>query len=384
VKEAGARTAWIDLGALRANVAFARELAAGRELIGVVKADAYGHGAVAIARALGEAGCERLAVLDVAEAAVLREARLSGPILLLGGVADAREAQLACALEVTPVIHHREGLARVLEAARGRSRPWPVQVEVDTGMHRMGIAAGEAPAFLAEVAAEAGLELEGVFTHFACADAREPAASLEQLAQFRHVLAQARERGVRPRCVHADNSAGLLTGAVLAQALPEANAVRPGLMLYGVRPAGHLDPASRLRPVMSVRARVASVREVEAGAPVGYAATWRPRQRTRVATLPLGYADGVPWALANAGGVVWLAAARRPIVGRISMDYITVDIGTAQVAPGDEATFFGRVAEPATTERVVLPVEQLAAAAGTIAYELLTRVGARVPRVVLS
>jgi alanine racemase len=387
VKPAGARVACVDLGALRANFHLARELAAGREVMPVVKADAYGHGAVDVARCLAAAGCDRLAVLEVAEAATLRDAGISLPLLLLGGLSNANEAALASDLDATPVLHHRECLARVLEAARRRSRPWSVQVEVDTGMNRMGVPEAEAGRFLVEVAAEASLDLEGAFTHFACADDPEPAASLAQLEIFRRVLAQARQRGVRPRCIHAQNSAALMTGRVLAEALPEATAVRPGLMLYGVRPAEHLDPGARLQPVMSVRVRVASVREVPAGSAVGYAASWRPRQTTRIATLPLGYADGVPWALANAGGTVWLAGARRPIVGRVSMDYISVDVGEARVAAGDEATFFG-CAAPAGSEtafasggaRAHAPVEQLASAAGTLAYELLVRVGARVPR----
>jgi len=383
VSEAGARVAYVDLAALCANYDLARELAAGREVIAVVKADAYGHGAVAVARRLAGAGCSRLAVLDVAEAATLREAGVALPLLLLGGVADSREAVLARALDATPVLHHRESLARVVEAAGGRGRPWAVQVEVDTGMQRMGVPDGEAARFLLEVAAEKRLELEGVFTHFACSDDPAPAASLAQLARFRRVLAEARDRGVRPRWIHAANSAGLMSGRVLSEALPEATAVRPGLMLYGVRPAEHLDPEARLQPVMSVRARVASVREVATGAAVGYGASWRARQRTRIATLPLGYADGVPWSLANAGGAVWLAGAWQPIVGRISMDYITVDVGDARVAPGDEATLFGRVSEMAFGSEgpaATAPVEELARAAGTLAYELLVRVGARVPR----
>jgi alanine racemase len=177
--------------------------------------------------------------------------------------------------------------------------------------------------------------------------------------------------------------AALLQGKTIAEALPEAGAVRPGLMLYGARPSVQQGPDRRLRPVMSVRARVVAVRDVAAGEAVGYGAGYRARAATRVATLPLGYADGVPCALFGCGEV-WLAGARRPIVGRVSMDYVTVDIGDAPVRVGDEATFFGVAGSTeATLGQEGVPVEESASAADTHAYELLVRVGDRVPRTYL-
>jgi len=227
------------------------------------------------------------------------------------------------------------------------------------------------------------LDLEGVFTHFAHADEPDLAPSLAQAERFRRVLADARALGIAPPVVHADNSAALMCGKPLAEALPEATAVRPGIMLYGVRPAPHLE--GDLRPVMTLRASVLAVRDVGTGAGVGYGATWRaPAGGTRVATLSVGYADGVPWTTGNAG-FVWLGGARRPIVGRVSMDSIAVDVGAgSKVAVGDSAVLFGSLeGEPGAGETAsCLPVEGAARAAGTLHYELLVRVGARVPRVV--
>lgn len=371
----GPTIATIDFDALRANFALAVARAGGRTVIAVIKADAYGHGAVGVARALERAGCEMLAVVSVAEAAELREAGVSLPILVLAGVYDARGARDAAALGLTPVVHDPVQSALVAAAAREADRPLPVHVEVDTGMRRMGVPPDEAPGLLELVSREPALVLEGVFTHLARADEPDPQPSFEQLASFRSVLEKARARGVVPGRVHALNSAGLLTGASLLDTEPATSAVRPGLMLYGANPAPHLDAA--LAPVMTLRSRVVHVRSVAAGEAVGYSALHRPARSTRIATLALGYADGVPISTSNRGHVL-LGGARYPIVGRISMDYVTVDVGAAEmpVEIGDEAIVFG------AGQGARLTVEEAAEAAGTLAYELLVRVGSRVARVV--
>jgi alanine racemase len=363
----------VDLDAVRANFAEARRCAEGRSLIAVVKADAYGHGATWVARTLREAGCERLAVLSVEEGCALREAGLELPILVLGGV--HRDCEPALEHGLTLVLHHAGHLERLAKLARRRLEadgPLAVHVEVDTGMRRMGVPPEEAEALLVGVAEEPALLLEGVYTHLARADEPDLGPSLEQLADFRRVLAAARARGIAPPLVHFANSPGLLVGRPLFEALPEANAVRPGLMLYGACPAPHL--AAELRPVMTLRTRVAHLRRLGVGDAVGYNALFRAQQPTRVATLPLGYADGVPVASSNRGSVM-IGGRRHPIVGRVSMDFVTVDVGDAPVEIGDEAILFG-AGEPGR-----LPVEEAAEAAGTISYELLVRVGSRVPRV---
>jgi alanine racemase len=359
----------VDLSALRANFAEAERLAGGRRVIAVVKADAYGHGAVPVARALVAAGCEQLAVVSAEEACELRDAGITAPILVLGGVME--EPGLAVAHGLTPVIHHQGHLEALAGAARERETRCSVHVEVDSGMSRMGVPAPEAAELLAAVEAEPTLDLEGVYTHFARAGEADLTPCLEQLAIFREVLTAARARGVAPRFVHCANSGGLLAGKPLFEALPETNAVRPGLMLYGVNPGARPPRDVSLEPVMTLQTRVVHLREIEAGVAVGYSARWRATRRTRVATLPVGYADGLLVSASN-NAEVRIGGRRHPLIGRVSMDFVGCDVGDAEVAIGDEAILFG----PG------LPVEELARAAGTIPYELLVRVGLRVPRIV--
>jgi len=370
----------IDLNALAANYAEAKRLADGREVIAVVKADAYGHGAVPIARRLAAAGCRSFAVATIAEAAELRAAGVQHAILVLGGVHDAAEADEAVGLGATPVVQHAGHLALLRKVAAERSRAIPVQVEVDTGMARMGISPEEAPSLIEGIARDRAFALDGVYSHLACADESDLAPTLRQLALFSEVLAALRSRAVTPRQVHVANSAALVAGAALAQATPaDVNAVRPGIMLYGVAPGPHLADAAKLTPVMSVRTRVANVRWVRRGDPVGYGATFRAKQRGRIATLPIGYADGIPWTLGNRGFVL-LRGRRVPIAGRVSMDLITLDVGSSPVEIGDPVLVFGTPAGGGAPLRV----EEVAEAAGTVPYELLVRVGARVTRVLES
>lgn len=368
-----ARThAAVDLGALAANFARLRARAAGRALIAVVKADAYGHGADAVTRRLAREGCDAFAVALLAEAAALRRAGLAAPLLLLGGVASPEEARAALALGTLPVVHAAAQVDWLEAAAAALGVRARLHVEIDTGMRRMGIAAEAAPALLARIAASPRLALEGVSTHFACADEPELGPTRAQLASFRATLAAVRAAGVEPGRVHVANSAGLLAAAA-ASDLFEGDAVRPGLALYGVAPAPHLaDPG--LRPVMTLRTEVAAVRPVAAGEGVGYGHAWRAPRSGWAATLPIGYADGIPWAGARRGEVA-IAGVRRPLAGRVSMDCVTVWTGDEPARVGEEAVVFG-------TGPGAPDVGDWALAAGTIPYELLVRVGARVPRVV--
>jgi alanine racemase len=316
--------ATIDHAALRQNVAQAEKLAGGRALIGVVKADAYGHGAVSVARTLVEAGCRQLAVVSVEEAVALRDAGLVAPsILVLSGLHNGAEAEEAARRSLTPVLHDEATRHLAAEASRFLGAPIAVHVEVDTGMSRMGVPPEQAVEFLAGIAAAPELDLEGVFTHFSRADEVDLEPCFEQLAVFRSVLTSARGRGANPRSIHVANSAGLLAGKPILEALPEATAVRPGLMLYGVRPAPHFEAS--LNPVMCLQARVVRLQDANPGQPVGYGASYRVGAKTRIATLPVGYADGVPCS-SSGQGQVWIQGARYPIVGRVSMDYVGVDV----------------------------------------------------------
>jgi alanine racemase len=373
--------AWVDRDAVRHNARRAIDCAQGRTVIGVVKADGYGHGAVEIARALLAEGVSRLAAVSVAEGAELRRSGIVVPILLLGGLEDAASAERALKWGLTPVLHDQRGfeLARSLASS---ASPLSVEVEIDTGMHRMGVLASQAVGLLEQITKTPQLLLSGLFTHLACADERDPETSRDQIAAFgkiRHELPlPADDVGSARLETHVANSAGLLRLAELETGAPGlvTSAVRPGLMLYGVSPfvdrsAESLD----LDPVMTLAARVVALRNVAKGEGVGYGATWRATTETSIATLPLGYADGLPRSLAGRGKV-FLAGAMRRIVGRVSMDYVTVEVAGASVEIGQVATIFGR-----TSAGTRVPVEDLADAAGTIGYEILVGIGTRVPRV---
>lgn len=374
--------AWIDEEALRHNARRATQCAQGRTVIGVVKADGYGHGAITVARNLLAEGIARLAVVSVAEGAALRRAGIVAPVLLLGGLEDAMKAERALKWGLTPVLHDQRGFELVRTLGR-RGSPLSVEVEVDSGMRRMGVPAEQAIGLLEQIADTPQLSLSGLFTHLARADESELEPSHEQIAAFGRLVEKiprpAEQRTARLPQIHVANSAGLLRlGEIEA---PEAglktSAVRPGLMLYGISPlvdrsAEDLD----LDPVMTLAARVVAIRSVSKGDPVGYGGIWRAERDTRIATLPLGYADGLPRALAGRGSV-HLAGALRKIVGRVSMDYVTIEIGDAPVELGQIATLFGR-----TSDGLRVPVETLARAADTIGYEILVGVGARVPRVI--
>jgi alanine racemase len=365
----------IDLAALASNFSEAERLADGALVIAVVKADAYGHGAVPVARRLVAAGARHLAVATVTEASELRAAAIETPILVLGGVHDAAEAADVAALGVTAVLHHPGDLPLLREAGRERGAPLQIQVEVDTGMRRMGLSPEDAPSLIERIAREPHLTLEGVYTHLAQADEPDLTPVREQLRLFREILHAVKSRGVDPGLVHVANSPALLAAADLADDLPaEVNAVRPGVMLYGICPAPHLADRAHLAPVMTLMTRVANVRHVRSGDTVGYGATWRAPARGRIATLPVGYADGIPRSLGSRGSAL-LRGRRVAFAGRISMDLLTLEVGDEDVNLGDPVVLFGRFGDR------ILPVEEVAAAAGTIAYEILARIGPRIPRI---
>jgi alanine racemase len=364
--------ATIDLRAIRVNFAEARRRAETRELMAVVKADAYGHGAVRVSQALVEAGCRWFAVATVAEGAELRDAGIRESVLILGGVFDAGESEAAVGLELTPAVFHARQVGLLATAARDLAQPLDVHVAVDTGMRRTGVPREDALALFEAVAGEPALHLGGVYSHLARADEPDLTPSLEQLRALGQLLAQMRERGLDPGLIHVAHSAGLLAGKPLFEALPEQSAARPGVMLYGVRPAPHFEVD--LQPAMRLATKVVQLRCAKAGDPVGYGAGFRAPRDTRIATLPIGYADGVPIS-ASGRGCVLISGRRMPIAGRVSMDFTTIDVGDAPVEIGADAILFG-----GGQGGEVLTVEEAAAAAQTLPYELLVRVGRRVQR----
>ena len=355
----------IDLGAVRDNVrALRRLLREGTRLLAVVKADAYGHGAVAVAHAALDAGAAMLGVATIDEGIELRAAGIRAPILLLG-YTPPEEAETVVAHDLAATVFQPE-TARALGAAAVRAGcAARVHLKIDTGMGRIGVAPSEALALARELSALGSVVLEGCCTHFATADELDLRPARAQLKTFLTVLRHLEDAGVPSGIRHAANSAAVL-------ALPEAqlDMVRPGIALYGVPPAPHLAERVSLRPVMRLRARVSYVKRVQAGTPIGYGHEYRTERAATIATIPVGYGDGYP-RLAGGRSCVVLGSRRLRVAGRVSMDQCTIDADDAAVRVGDEVELWGEGVR----------VEEVAAAAQTIAYEVLTGVSRRVPRV---
>lgn len=360
----------VDTQALGHNLGQARRLCGpGVKVLAVVKADAYGHGAVPCARAFVAAGADWLGTALVEEGAELRRAGLLAPICVLSGLAGD-DARVLVSSRLTPMVYRADHLASVAAAARaaGLAR-YGVHLKVDTGMGRYGVLPADVGAFLDALAAHPGLELEGLATHFACADAGDPDAMEQPLAAWREVEATVWARGLRPRLRHLANSASLL-----GDRRTHGDMVRPGLMLYGHSPASRLVRRAELRPALSLRTRITHLKEVPAGFPVGYGATFVTSRPSLLATLPIGYADGLPRAVSNRAEML-VRGRRAPVVGRVCMDACVLDVtNVPEAALGDEVMIIGRQGS------VGIEVEELAGHADTISYEILGGIGKRVPR----
>jgi alanine racemase len=355
-----AARARIDLDRLAANYDAIRA-AAGVPVMPVVKADAYGHGAAVVARVLIDRGAERLAVAYVEEAVALRQAGVAVPIVVLAGFAPGQAAVLA-PYDLTPIISTPQTLAAMIAHARGgRAR---AHVKVDTGMGRLGFTT-EAFVEAALRLREAGIEVEGAMTHLASAD-EDAGITARQLDRFDEAVSRLAARGMRPPLIHACNSAGL------AFVRRTHTLVRPGLMVYGVRPRP-LSPEIDVRPVMQLSADIALVKDVPAGTRVSYGGRWVAQRPSRIATIPLGYADGVPRTdRMRDEGAFRVGHGRVPVAGTVCMDLTMADVtGRPDVVDGAEAVLFGD--DPHAWD--------LAAWAGTTSWEILTSVGSRVPRV---
>lgn len=359
----------IDLDAVAHNLTvIRRKVGPGVGIMMVAKADAYGHGAVATAHHAVRCGVEALGVGTSSEALELRLAGVTIPILVLGTIVDD---------EVVPALGHGIELglhstdrSRMLQrTARRLGVRARVHLNVDTGMGRLGVRPDRALELLRRIHGSPNLELCGVMTHVAAPDGARSAETHRQLERFGSVLTQARAEGVLAGRVHAANSA-----CVFTDLRPLYDLVRPGIAIYGVLDRA-LPGAAELRPAMSLRSQVVFLKDVPPGTAVGYASTWRAPRRTRVATLPVGYDDGVPWRLSNRGEVL-VRGRRAPIIGRVSMDYTTIDVTDIRdVRVGDVATLFGRDGLEEIT------VEDVARLADTIPYEITCSVGKRVTRV---
>ncbi|MEU1847950.1 alanine racemase [Streptomyces sp. NPDC019990] len=367
----------IDLAAVRANVRTLRAMAPGAALMAVVKADGYGHGAVACARAAVAAGADWLGTATPQEALALRaEAGFPDHVRIMcwlwtpgGPWREAIEADLDVSVSAM------WALGEVTEAARLAGRPARVQLKADTGLGRSGCQPGEDWAELVREAlrAEAGglLRVTGLWSHLACADEPGHPSIAAQLGLFREMVAYAEERGVRPEVRHIANSPATLT-------IPESHfdLVRTGIALYGISPSPDLGPPSDfgLRPAMTLSASLALVKQVPGGHGVSYGHRYVTPGATTLGLVPLGYADGIPRHASSAAPVL-VEGKWRTIAGRVAMDQFVVDLSGDQPAPGAEAVLFG------PGDRGEPTAEDWAQAAGTIAYEIVTRIGKRVPRV---
>lgn len=366
------RAAWveIDLGAVRDNITALRGVAQPAEILAVVKADGYGHGAVPVARAALEAGATWLGVALVEEGVALREAGIDAPVLVLSEpVPDA--AATVVEHRLTPVVYTPGGIDTLAKAVvdSGRDVPLAVHLKVDTGMHRVGVSPGEAVLLAERVGARTELVLGGICTHFAVADEPDDPYTAEQLVRFHAVLADLDAAGVRPPLVHAANSAGLL-------AFPAArfDLARVGIAIYGIPPVPELEDRAELRPALSLKARVSHVKHLEAGTRLSYGLRYRLEHDGWIATVPIGYADGVPRNLAEVGGEVIVGGHRRPVAGTVTMDQLMVDLGSDEAAVGDEVVLIGRQGNSEVT------AQEWAERLGTIPYEIVCGIGPRVPR----
>lgn len=367
------RPVWAEvyLERLKHNLREVRRLVGPRVAIfAVVKADAYGHGAIHAARAFLEAGANYLAVALPEEGIELRKAGFDVPILVFGPYL-AGQGEAFAGYGLTATLASYEGLNDLSAFCRAEGCTVPVHVKIDSGMGRVGVRPSEALDFLKAVAGGRGVSLQGAYTHMARADETDKQSALEQYERFTGVLNEAGRAGIDIPIKHMANSAGIID-------LPQTylDAVRPGIMLYGLYPSDEVDKSRvTLEPAMELKARVSHVKRVPADTPVSYGGIYRSSCETTIATLPLGYADGYSRILNGRGAEALIGGRRCAVAGRICMDQTMVDVGDAPVKIGDEAVLFGHQGEG------FIHTDEIARKLGTINYEVTCMVSRRVPRI---
>lgn len=359
----------VDLDAIRTNVGVLAEAAGDAAVCAVVKADGYGHGAVPVARATLEAGASWLAVALVEEGEELRDAGLDAPILLLTEPPVAAVPRLLGA-RLTPAVYS-PAFGRALDAAgRERGEPVAVHVKADTGMARVGVPPDGWEAFLAEAAGWDGVRVEALWSHMARADEPSAPTTDEQQDRFDAFVAMAADAGITPAITHTANSA-----ATLVHPRARRDLVRVGIAMYGLSPSTEVTAdGCGLSPALRFVTEVGFAKRVTAGTAVSYGHTWSAPTDGWLASLPVGYADGVPRLLSNRGEVL-LGGVRRPIAGNVCMDQVLVWCGDDEPHPGDEVVLLGHQGDVRVT------ADDWAAWAGTITYEIATSVTRRVPRI---
>jgi alanine racemase len=359
----------IDLAAFARNLALIRNHVADHVLLCIaVKADAYGHGIEQIARTAVDAGVEYLAVATVDEAVAVREEGLSIPLLLYSLPAP-EEIPTIVSHRITPLVADEQFVSRLDAEASRHGVIVPVHMKIDTGMGRIGCRPEDAGVLAESIDSRGGVRLEGVSTHFPAADTRDREFTNRQIETFNAAVDDIRSRGVDPGVIHASNSGGLLD-------YPEAHydMVRPGILAYGYYPSGEQDRRLPVRPVMKLVSKVVFLKRVEEGTPISYGMTYRCPSETVIATIPVGYGDGYFCVLSNRA-TVSIGGTRYPVVGRVCMDQLMVDLGPSpDVRLYEEVVLFGADDGAPTAE-------ELANLADTIPYEITCAISKRVPRI---
>jgi alanine racemase len=360
----------IDLAALVHNLSQIRaRLSHGCSIMAVVKANAYGHGAIDISRALVSAGVTRLAVASVEEGLALREDGINAEILVLVDLFDKHILELV-AYRLTPVITDQRLLPALARAAEAINQPFPIHIKVDTGMGRLGFSPSELAALFNALPGWKSLRIEGFMSHLADSDGDDSSHTEQQLKSFRGLLEQLEQRGITVPFVHVANSA-----AIVRYPQSHFSLVRPGIMLYGYHTLPDSVPSPELQPVLSLRSTIMQLRTIKPGEAVSYNRTFVAKRPSHIAVLPIGYADGYNRQLSNKGFVL-VGGKRAPIVGLICMDMTMVDVtGIPSVHVGDGVTLIGREGQDA------IWADEIAGWSGTIPYETLCAIGPRIPRV---
>lgn len=367
---AGVGPTWVevDLAAFSRNIAAVRRrLPEGSRLVAVLKADGYGHGAVELARRCGPADVAMIATARMAEALVLRRAGIAVPILSLGALNEEQIAE-AARHEITIGIVGPDDLERAARFAGGSGRELVIHLKLDSGMGRMGVVEPELPRVVEILRGAPALRVDALYTHFANAsDPGDPITGV-QIAAFDRMAAALHDAGISPAVHHLANSAALMRGL-----LRPGDYVRAGIVLYGAEPQGL--GTSRLEPILRWRTEIVRLKDLPAGHAIGYGGTFHTARPSRIATLPVGYADGYARRLSNRSEVL-VRGQRAPVVGQVSMDLMMVDVtGVQGVAAGDEVVLIGRQGNEE------ISAAELAAISETISYEVFCRINGRVPRV---
>jgi alanine racemase len=359
----------IDLHALTHNYAEVTRRIGGRKVLAVVKAQAYGHGAVPVARHLAGLGAHMFGVALVEEGRDLRDAGITAPILVMGPVFP-EQADVLVRANLTSLVYTMQLAKALSDAAGNAGRSAPVHVKIDTGMGRIGLTPEAAADFISAASALPGVVVEGLMTHFADADLRDKKFAAAQMDRFESLIGSLDAKGITLPLRHAANSA-----AVLEYARALLTMVRPGLMLYGYNPLESGIPAD-VRPVLSLVTRIAYVKKVPAGVPISYGRTFVTKRESLIATIPIGYADGYGRGLSNKGEAI-VRDQRVPVAGRVCMDMTMLDVTEVPgVSAGDEVVLIGSRGN----ERIT--ADDIAAKTDTIAYEVLCGISGRVPRVI--